>query len=120
MDLDLVLVVIDPTAASIDVALRIDRAVRNRPGREGMAGGSVQTGGRQGAALPILNRVTSPRAERELRAALKARGVDPIGALREDSSISMAWLQGAALRGTVARADAERVATMLERLGRTR
>lgn len=64
--------------------------------------------------LFVLNRVHDEDMEDYVRSKLRERGIAPIGAIREDSSIAMAWLKGMPLEGAEAGREAERIVVELE------
>jgi CO dehydrogenase maturation factor len=63
--------------------------------------------------LFVLNRVHDQEMEDFVRSKLRERDITPIGAIREDPLIAMAWLKGTPLEGTEAIKEAERIVEQL-------
>jgi len=63
----------------------------------------------------VLNRVRDDEMERYLRSRLAEKGIHPIGAVHEQSSISTSWMTGTALATAGAQAEAEAIIEELER-----
>jgi CO dehydrogenase nickel-insertion accessory protein CooC1 len=107
--LDWALVVVDPTVASIQLAIHLDRMVRQI--REGVPPATlhlesvdlVDLAVRQfrdatvRGVLAVLNRVPDSGTEQRLRSALEKDGPRVIGSLGEDRSIQLHWLEGSRL-----------------------
>jgi CO dehydrogenase maturation factor len=124
--LDWVIVVIDPTSAGIQMAAdmkdMIDRIqagelpatqhledkklveIAERTFREATIRG----------VLFVLNKVRDEEAQSYLKGKLEENGIEPIGMVRTDASIEMAWLTGTPLEQTDAKKDAQRIMERLE------
>jgi CO dehydrogenase nickel-insertion accessory protein CooC1 len=64
--------------------------------------------------LFVLNKVQDGETESYLREKLAEKGIEPIGTVYEDRSISMAWLKGTSLEGTESKKAAARIVEELE------
>lgn len=125
--LDLAIVVVDPTLAAVQMAVHLTKLVEQ-----------IQMGGQPATAhledpelveiahriyretsvqhvLPVLNRVANRDIERQLRAALDRHRIAPIGAIRHDPAVALAWLQGTVIDSPAAMSDAMHVLDALER-----
>ena len=125
--LDLAIVVVDPTLAAVQMAVHLTKLVEQ-----------IQMGGKPATAhledpelveiahriyretsvqhvLPVLNRVANRDIERQLRAALDRHRIAPIGAIRHDPAVALAWLQGTVIDSPAAMSDAMHVLDALER-----
>jgi CO dehydrogenase nickel-insertion accessory protein CooC1 len=101
-----VLAVVDPTVASVQLAIHLDRMVRQI--RQGVPPATrhlesvdlVDIAVRQflnaavRGVLAVLNRVPDRATEQHLRHALEGQGPPVIGSLAEDRSIQAHWLRG--------------------------
>jgi CO dehydrogenase maturation factor len=65
----------------------------------------------------VLNKIHDEDMEDYVRSKLRERDITPIGAIREDPLIAMAWLKGTPLEGTEASKEAERIVGELEAAG---
>lgn len=61
----------------------------------------------------VLNRIPNPRVEDFLREKLAAQDIEPVGSIREDPAIPLAWLEGHSLPACDALQDVE---DMLDRM----
>jgi CO dehydrogenase nickel-insertion accessory protein CooC1 len=61
-----------------------------------------------------MNRVPNTDIENYLRAELYKRNINPIGVIREDLSMSIAWLKGMPLDGKNSKTEAEKIVKALE------
>ncbi len=64
--------------------------------------------------LTILNRVRDPEMEDYLRDKLSRAGLEPIGVVREEPSLTVAWLKGTPWDGLKLRESAETIIKALE------
>jgi CO dehydrogenase nickel-insertion accessory protein CooC1 len=64
--------------------------------------------------LFVLNKVHDEDMEDYVRSKLREQDITPIGAIREDPSIAMAWLKGMPLEGAEVSKEAERIVEKLE------
>ena len=126
ISLDWIIVVVDPTSAAIQMAINMRDMVDqlkagglpatahlehpdlvelvNRLYREASVKG----------VLFILNRVRDEETERFIRNKLAEHGIEPIGTIRDDPSLSMAWLKGAPLAVATNKHEVERIVEALE------
>lgn len=91
---DCVLVVVEPSLDSLEVAERI---------------GSLSTQIKIGDVWAVLNKVTSEQIATELRDELNKRDLTVIGAIRHDPDIFESCLRGRPLSGRAAEEDVERI-----------
>lgn len=121
VSLDLALVVVDPTQASLALAVDMKGMVDKL--RAGIPPATSHLGDPRLAALArqrfrdaalrdvlvVLNRVPDDETERFLREHLREHGLDPIACIHEDPAVRRAWLKGepvlAQARGLVARLE---------------
>ncbi len=125
--LDWVIVVVDPTTASIEMAQHmrhmVDQiragvlpATQHLHDPELIAWANrIFTSAALQDVLFVLNRVRDDEMERYLRSRLAEKGIHPIGAVHEQSSISTSWMTGTALATAGAQAEAEAIIEELER-----
>ena len=125
--LDWVLVIVDPTHASIQMAIHMKEMVRLLkagvpPATEHLESHELveiartlfrETRVRD--VLAILNRVRDVEMEDYMRDKLTQGGVEPIGVVRETPSITSAWLKGIPFNEPRLREEAEAIITALER-----
>jgi len=125
--LDWVLVIVDPTHASIQMAIHMKEMVRLLkagvpPATEHLESHELveiartlfrETRVRE--VLAILNRVRDVEMEDYMRDKLTQGGVEPIGVVRETPSITSAWLKGIPFNEPRLREEAEAIITALER-----
>jgi CO dehydrogenase maturation factor len=125
--LDWAVVVVDPTTASIQMAIDMQRMVEQvkagelpatqhleSPEQVEMANSIFLNAPIQGV-LFVLNRVTSRQMEDYLRGKLREHGLKPLGVIDADPSVAMAWLTGSKLNSTQTRQEVENVVNELER-----
>lgn len=108
--LDWALVVVDPTCASVQIAVDLTRTVEELKAGAPPATKHLETpelveianrtyaSARIKGVLAVLNKIGSDETEEILRRELARGGIEPIGRIHEDGSISHAWLRGIALR----------------------
>jgi CO dehydrogenase nickel-insertion accessory protein CooC1 len=124
--LDWAIVVVDPTLAAIQMAANmkdlVDQIKAGRPpatqhlespeliewANRIFGEATVQD------VLVVLNRVGDEEMEAYLRTMLAEKGLEPIGVIHEDPSISRSWLWGTPLEATNTQDDVERVVETLE------
>lgn len=107
--LDWILVVVDPTFASLEVAAELRERAMEGQGREASAAGRPGAsfpeasdteqgspgGRRRPGVMAVLNQVPDPETEQFFATALSQQALlDPIGAIREDWDVSEAGLHG--------------------------
>lgn len=124
--LDWAIVVVDPTNASIQMAVDMTHMVDQIRAGVLPATGHLEDPKLVEAAnrvfreanvkgvLCVLNRVEDKEMEKYMRRRLKEKEVEPIGAIHEDTSIARSWLEGTPLDGTTARKDTQSVIRELE------
>lgn len=103
--LDWVVVVIDPTTASLELANSMNRLVERlqagalpatrhlTPELVAVANANYEQAHLKGVAF-ILNKIADDRIESFMRSRLAEDGIRPIAALREDPAITEGWLEG--------------------------
>jgi CO dehydrogenase nickel-insertion accessory protein CooC1 len=125
--LDWVVVVVDPTQASLVLALHMKQMVRGiragqlpatrhleSPDLVALANRLFQEARLQGA-LFVLNRFPDEKTESFARRQLATSGIEPMGVIRDDPSISDAWLTGASINVSSTRADVQGIVEALEK-----
>ena len=100
VNLDWIVVVIDPTMAAVQMAINMQEMVNQ-----------IRVGGR---VFFVLNRVQDALTERFLRVRLAEEGIEPLGVIPETPALSMAWLMGEPVITTPAQAEAEWIVKQLE------
>jgi CO dehydrogenase maturation factor len=108
--LNWIVVVVDPSNAAIQMAVHMKRMVEQikagvPPATKHLASPelvafaeSVFRESRIQDVLVVLNKVKNEQMARFLRDNLSKEGIDPIGALPEDPSITLNWLEGSPLQ----------------------
>jgi CO dehydrogenase nickel-insertion accessory protein CooC1 len=124
--LDLVLSVVDPTTAAVQMAIHLARMVSEiragvPPATEHLESRELVdlavrlfSEARVEGVLAVLNRVPNQDAEDYLRDALERGGVPVVGALGEDRTIQAQWLRGKRVGSDYLREAAARLARSLE------
>lgn len=104
--LDWAVVIVDPTSASIQMAINMKKVVDQiksgeRPATSHLGRSDlVEIAQREYAEAPIkgtlfvLNKIADEESETYLREELAKEGIAPLGVIRENRSISDAWLRG--------------------------
>jgi CO dehydrogenase maturation factor len=126
--LDWGIVVVDPTTASIEMALHMKRmvsliksgalpATKHLDSPELVAWANrIFTSAAIKDVLFVLNRVRDEAMASYLRQKLAEKGIDPIGVIHEDVSICTAWLIGTPIRAAEAKDEAGMIIEQLEAL----
>jgi CO dehydrogenase maturation factor len=65
----------------------------------------------------VLNRVQSVEEEEYLRQRLREKGIDPIGVIHQDPSISRSWLKGTPIKADGAMREVQKILDRLEDAG---
>ena len=124
--LDWVIVVVDPTNAAIQMAIHmkemVDQIKAGSPPATNHLGSPEMVELAQRifreskikGILVILNRIRDEETESYLRAKLQQGGIKPIGAIREDPTITITWLRGTPLEGAETRKDIEDIIDAME------
>ena len=124
--LDWVLVVVDPTHAAIQMAIHMKEMLRQLkagtpPATEHLESLELvvlaQTLFREAKVqdvLAILNKVRDKEMEDYLRDKLEEGGVEAIGIVREDPSLTSAWLKGVPIGSKQLKEEAEAIVAALE------
>ena len=124
--LDLVIVVVDPTNAAIQMAIHMKAMVNqmkagNPPATEHLEdpelvklAQSIFRESKVRDVVAVLNKVRDEEMEQYLRRELQAAGVRVIGVINEDPSVTITWLRGTRLEGDDLRRETERVVDALE------
>ena len=124
--LDWAIVVVDPTNASIQIAVDIKNMVAQikagklpatkhleNPELVKMAN-KIFLEAKIKDVLVVLNRIKDKETESYMKRELKKKGIEPIGIIREDPSISLSWLKGKSLESVKAKIDIEKLIERLE------
>jgi len=124
--LDWVLVVVDPTNAAIQMAIHMKEMVKrikagtppatkhlDDPALAEMAR-KIFREAKVREVMVVLNRVRDTEMEAYLRRKLSAAGIEPIGSISEDPSLTLTWLEGTPLEARSLRKEAKRIVAMLE------
>jgi CO dehydrogenase maturation factor len=124
--LDWVIVVVDPTNAAIQMAIHMKEMVEQIKAGIPPATQHLESSELVELAklqfreakikniLVILNRIVDEEMESFLQKRLEPYSIKPIGAIREDPSLTTTWLKGKPLFKTEAQKDVERIITVLE------
>jgi CO dehydrogenase maturation factor len=124
--LDWAIVVVDPTLAAIEMASDMRNMVARMKAMELPATMHLEnqelielanrlfTEARIKGVLSVLNKVQNNEVEIYMRKELSARGIEPIGIIYEDPSVSITWLRGKPLGGGVIEQEAKKVARALD------
>ncbi len=124
--LDLVIVVVDPTNAAIQMAIHMKAMVNqmkagNPPATEHLEDPELVKLARSifresniTDVMAVINKVRDEEMEEYLRSELDGAGVRIIGAIHEDPSVTITWLRGTRLIGDELISETERVVDALE------
>ena len=124
--LDWIVVVVDPTAAAVQMAINVRDTVDRLK-----AGGMPATAhldhpdliewayklyreARVRDSLFVLNKVRDEETETYLRRRLAEHDIEPIGVIYDDPSLSLAWLQGKPLAEVKTKTEVERIVEAIE------
>jgi len=126
--LDLVIVVVDPTNASIQIAVDIKNMVDQikagklpatkhleDPKLVEMAN-KIFREAKIKNVLVILNKIKNREIESYVKRELKKKGIEPIGTIYEDPTISLPWLKGQPLENVKAEIEVEKLVKRLEEM----
>jgi len=126
--LDLVIVVVDPTNASIQIAVDIKNMVDQikagklpatkhleDPKLVEMAN-KIFREAKIKNVLVILNKIKNREIESYVKRELKKKGIEPIGTIHEDPTISLSWLKGQPLENVKAEIEVEKLVKRLEEI----
>jgi CO dehydrogenase maturation factor len=125
-NLDYALVVLDPTVTSIQLAANMKRMVEEMKSGKMPATRHLRNSDLvrlanemyENASIKdvvfVMNRIASDKAEEHVVRALRDHGIEPMGALHEDSGISLAWLRGHPVGNARIARDVEGVKEALE------
>jgi len=125
-NLDLAIVVVDPTNASIRIAVDIKKIVDQIKAGKLPATKHLESTELVEMAKKIfleakikdisiiLNKIKDREAEDYIKGELKKKGIEPIGTICEESSISLSWLKGKSLESVKAKIDVEKLIKKLE------
>jgi CO dehydrogenase maturation factor len=127
-NLDWAIQIVDPTAASVAMAINMDQLVSSTragvppatehlddPALAHMATEMFKNARVKGVFV-ILNRIGDTSAEHLLREQLKKPGIEPVGLIRDNPSIPLAWLMGERLTAMSAMRDAAAAVDRIEAL----
>jgi CO dehydrogenase maturation factor len=126
VSLDWVIVVVDPTQAAVKMAVDMQAMVRaikagtppatqhlGLPELVALAQRLFHDAAIKGACF-VLNNVADAETERYLRQRLAEKGIEPLGVIRRDPTITRAWLRGEAIASNAFAVDAGRLVAALE------
>ena len=124
--LDWAFVVVDPTLAAIEMANEMQNMVSRMKALELPATMHLEnpelvaianrlfTEAKIKGVLFLLNKIQDHEMEIYLRKELLMRGLEPLGFIIEDPSVSIAWLKGYPLDITRTKREVKKIATALE------
>lgn len=124
--LDWAIVLVDPTIAAVEMAVNmrdtIDQIKNGRlPATQHLenptlvaVANQMFTKAKIKGALFIMNKIKDEEMARYLEARLAEREIAPVGMIRENSGISIAWLKGTCLAIPEAQEDLDKIITKLE------
>jgi CO dehydrogenase nickel-insertion accessory protein CooC1 len=124
--LDWAFVVVDPTLAAIEMANDMQNMVSRMKALELPATMHLEntelvaianrlfTEAKIKGVLFVINKIRDPEMEMYLRKELLMRGIEPLGTIFEDPSVSIAWLKGYPLDMMRTKREIQKIATALE------
>ena len=124
--LDWVVVVVDPTSASIQMAIHMKEMVEKLNAGQLPATSHLENPefveiaqkifreAEVKGVLIILNRIRDDEMESYLRARLSDGGIEPIGIIHEDPALTISSLKGTYLKATELMSDAEKIISEIE------
>jgi CO dehydrogenase maturation factor len=124
--LDWAIVIVDPTIAAIQMAANMKDMVARLKGGELPSTRHLESlklveianmlfrEAKVKGILFVLNRIRDEETESYVRRKLKEKGIEPVGVIHEDPSISMSWLKGTPLEAIQAGEDIQGVVEKLE------
>lgn len=124
--LDWAFVVVDPTLAAIEMANDMQNMVSRMKALELPATMHLEnaelvaianrmfTEAKIKGVLFVINKIRDPEMEMYLRKELLMRGIEPLGTIFEDPSVSIAWLKGYPLDMKRTKREIQKIATALE------
>ena len=125
-EIDWALAVVDPTLAALRMAVDLRNMVRQIQIGTPPATSHLEdphlvdvallafSNARTKGVFVVLNRMTGTENEGLLHARLHQEGIDPIGTMRQDSTISDSWLTGTAIESTAGVREADTIIEGLE------
>jgi CO dehydrogenase maturation factor len=128
ISLDWIIVVVDPTSAAIQMAINMrDMVSQLKAGRLPATAhlehpalvelvNQLYREARVKGVLFILNRIRDEETERYVRNRLADHGIEAIGTIHDDPSLSMAWLKGEPLAEAANKHELERIVEALEKV----
>lgn len=124
--MDWLITVVDPTYASIQIAIDIKNLVHQMkagktPSTEHLESPELVERANKiyreaivKDSFAVLNKISDKKTEKYLNEQLEKKGIEPIGTIYKDSSISLSWLEGKPLEGIKANKDIMGVIKRLE------
>ncbi|QDV20548.1 CobQ/CobB/MinD/ParA nucleotide binding domain protein [Gimesia panareensis] len=124
--LDLAIVIVDPTQASLALATNMQQMVENMHAGQLPATRHLESPDLVADAnrlfqesslskvLFILNKITDEKTERFLRQRLSASNIQPIGVIHHDPGFTEAWLTGTTIDDSKTRSDVDLMLQQLE------
>ena len=125
-EIDWALAVVDPTMAALQLAVDLRNMVRQIQIGVPPATSHLEdphlvdvalltfSNARTKGVFTVLNRMMGTEKEGLLHARLHQEGIDPIGTMHQDSTISDSWLSGTAIESTTALREADTIIEGLE------
>ncbi|MBN2508457.1 MAG: P-loop NTPase [Verrucomicrobia bacterium] len=128
--LDWVVVVVDPSYASVQMAVAMRKLFEqmhagHQPATQHLASPELvalarrafETARTKGVAC-VLNKVADADTDRVLRQRLAQAGITPVAAIRDEPGLRQAWLQGTQVDSPAARHEMAKIVEALERMTR--
>jgi CO dehydrogenase nickel-insertion accessory protein CooC1 len=123
--LDWAIEIVDPTTAAMQMAVSLKDMVKQIRAGQPPATRHLDVAlaelakrifkqARIRGVLVVLNRITDEEVESYMKEELKKNGIEPIGTIREEPSITASWLRGARLRADESSKDADQIVEALE------
>jgi CO dehydrogenase maturation factor len=123
--LDWAIEIVDPTTAAMQMAVNLKEMVKQIRAGQPPATRHLDVAlaelakrifkqARIKGVLVVLNRITDEEVESYMKEELKKNGIEPIGTIREEPSITAAWLRGAPLRADQSSKGVEQIVNALE------
>jgi len=123
--LDWAIEIVDPTTAAMQMAVNLKEMVKQIRAGQPPATRHLDAGlaelakrifkeARIKGVLVVLNRIPDEEVESYIKEKLKQSGLEPIGTIHEDPSITTSWLRGTPLRADESSKGPEQIVNALE------
>lgn len=123
--LDWAIEIVDPTTAAMQMAVNLKEMVKQIKSGQPPATKHLDVALAELATrifrealikgvLVVLNRITDEEMESYMKEELKKNGLEPIGAIHEERSITASWLRGTPLQADQSSKDTENIVDALE------